>query len=89
MSALRKNSQTKFIHIKSLAGEPCIISSDLLEDVKLLRPTSVRLLKKGNKLVLTLKKGQEAILYTGEKPAAFIIKANTLNPNEMNSWGVK
>jgi hypothetical protein len=39
--------------------------------------------------VLTLKKGQEAILYTGEKPAAFIIKAKALNPNEMNSWGVK
>jgi hypothetical protein len=89
VSALRKNGQTKFIHIKSLAGEPCIIQSDLMQDVKLEGPPSVQLLKKGNKWVLTLKKGQEAVLYSGAKPASFVIKANSLNVNEMNSWGVK
>jgi hypothetical protein len=45
-----------------LAGEPCVIQSDLLEDVKLAGPTSVQLLKKGNKWVLTLKKGQNDTL---------------------------
>jgi len=35
------------------------------------------------------KKGQEAVLYSGAKPAAFVIKANSLNVNEMNSWGVR
>jgi alpha-L-fucosidase 2 len=89
VSAVRMNGKTKFIHVKSLAGEPCIIASDLLEDVKLVAPPSVKLLKKGNQWVLTLKKGQEAIIYTGKKPASFTIKANSLNPNEMNSWGVK
>jgi hypothetical protein len=89
VSALRKNGQTKFIHIKSLAGEPCIIQSDLMQDVKLEGPPSVQLLKKGNKWVLTLKKGQEVVLYSGDKPASFVIKANSLNLNEMNSWGVK
>ena len=89
VSALRKNGQTKFIHIKSLAGEPCIIQSDLLNDVHLEAPKSVRLIKRGNQWLLSLKKGQEAILYSGKKPAAFIIQANSLNPNEMNSWGVK
>jgi hypothetical protein len=72
-----------------LAGEPCIIQADLIDDVKLAGPPSVQLLKKGNKWVLTLKKGQEAVLYTGKIPASFVIKANSLNLNEMNSWGVK
>lgn len=89
VSALRNKGQTKFIHIKSLAGEPCIIQADLIDDVKLAGPPSVQLLKKGNKWVLTLKKGQEAVLYTGKIPASFVIKANSLNLNEMNSWGVK
>jgi hypothetical protein len=89
VSALRKNGQTKFIHIKSLAGEPCIIQSDLMQDVKLEGPPSVQLLRKGNKWVITLKKGQEVVLYSGAKPASFVIKANSLNLNEMNSWGVK
>ena len=36
LSAKRENGKSRFIHIKSLAGEPCIIQSDLPDDVKVI-----------------------------------------------------
>lgn len=89
VSASRLNGQTKFIHIKSLAGAPCIIQSDLINDVKLLGPPLVTFTKTGNKWVINLKKGQEVILFTGAKPKNFTIKPNPLSSNVMNSWGLK
>lgn len=89
VSALREKGYTKFIHIKSLSGEPCIIKSDMLKDVKMLGPHSVKMVIKQNKIILMIKKGQEIILYTGKKPKSFNIQANSLQPYEMNSWGVK
>ena len=36
---------------------------------------------------LELKKGEEVILYSGNRPGSFVIAALPVNPQEMNSWG--
>jgi len=89
LSAKRENGKTRFIHIKSLAGEPCTIQSDLPADVKIIGITSNRLQQKNGKIILDLKKGEEVILYTGPKPSTFVIDALPMAKKDMNQWGLK
>jgi hypothetical protein len=89
VSAKRENGKTQFIHVKSLAGEPCIIQSDLPADVKVIGIASNRLQQKNGKIVLDLKKGEEAVLYTGPKPPFFLIDALPMAKKDMNQWGLK
>ena len=89
VSAKRENGKTQFIHIKSLAGEPCIIQSDLPPDVKIIGIPSNRLQQKNGKIMLDLKKGEEAVLYTGQKPPNFVIDALPMVKKDMNQWGLK
>ena len=89
VSAKRENGKTQFIHVKSLAGEPCIIQSDLPADVKMIGIAPSRLQHKNGKIILDLKKGEEAVLYTGPKPPFFVIDALPMAKKDMNQWGLK
>jgi hypothetical protein len=89
VTAMRKEGKTQFIHIKSLAGAPCIIQTDLQGLVKLIRPASTKIKQQQGLIELTLKKGEEAIIYTGEQPASFEIKDLPIMADKMNSWGVR
>jgi len=89
VSAVRKNGKTLFVRIKSLAGEPCMIKSDLTADLKLIGPANTNLIQINGLLMLNLKKGEEVIIYSGEKPKSFSISGLTINPKERNSWGVR
>jgi alpha-L-fucosidase 2 len=89
VSASREAGKTKFIRIRSLAGEPCIIKCDMKEDnIKLIAPKTVTMKINKEKIVLeNLKKGEEAILYSGDKPDKFIVKPLPSNKNDHNQWG--
>ncbi|MDP4275073.1 MAG: hypothetical protein Q8907_12410 [Bacteroidota bacterium] len=87
VSAAREAGKTKFIRIKSLAGEPCIIKCDLEGKIKLIAPKTVLLKKRNNEIALNLKKGEEAILYVGEKPDNFIIHPLSMVGKKFNQWG--
>ena len=89
VSAVRKNGRTQFIHIKSLAGAPCIMQTDFSNDVKLIGPKTANMFVKDGRIQVQLKKGEEAVLYTGEKPASFAISQIAVNTAGMNSWGVR
>lgn len=89
ITAMRKEGKTQFIHIKSLAGAACIIQTDLQGLVKLMGPASAKMKQQQGRIELTLKKGEEAIIYTGEQPASFIIKDLPITADKMNSWGVR
>lgn len=89
VSAKRENGKTQFIHVKSLAGEPCIIQSDLPADVKMIGIAPGRLQHKNGKIILDLKKGEEAVLYTGPMPPFFLIDALPMAKKDMNQWGLK
>ena len=88
VSAKREDGKTKFLHIKSLAGEPCIIQSDLPLDVNIMGVPSNRLQHKNGKIILDLRKGEEAILYVGKKPASFVVEALPMAKEDMNQWGL-
>jgi hypothetical protein len=89
VSAKRENGKTQFIHVKSLAGESCIIQSDLPDDVKMIGIAPSRLQYKNGRIILDLKKGEEAVLYTGQKPPIFLIDALPMAKKDMNQWGLK
>ena len=89
VSAVRKDGKTQFIRIRSLAGEPCLIRTDMEGEIKLEGPKSANLRQQNGLITLTIGKGEEAVLYTGNKPETFTISAIPMKPEQVNSWGVK
>jgi alpha-L-fucosidase 2 len=70
VSASRKNGNTEWVRIKSLAGEPCRIAPSLVGEVK----ATVPIQRKGDGIYeLTLAKGAEAILHVGDQPPAAVV----------------
>jgi len=89
ISAVRKNGKTSFMHIKSLAGESCKIKSDLYGHAKLIASKATQLHEQNGLIEIDLKKGEEAIIYTGDRPISFTINEIPIKATEMNSWGVR
>lgn len=87
ISAVRHKGKTRFIHIKSLAGEPCIIEADFAGQVRLVGPETTRLRSEDGRIEINLQKGEEAVLYVGRKPRAFVISEVPQSRDEMNPWG--
>ena len=61
VSAVRKGGKTSFIRIKNLAGEPCILRTDMANPVVKAGNATLTLQKEGEYL-LDLKKGESVIL---------------------------
>lgn len=89
VSAVRENGHTQFIRIKSLAGAPCYIKSDLGKEIKMSGSGLAHLKNKEGLLELSLPKGEEVVLYTGKKPTQFIIQAVATSEQEQNFWGTQ
>ncbi|MEY8688186.1 hypothetical protein AB9N12_19380 [Bacteroides sp. AN502(2024)] len=81
------NHKTEFIHIKSLAGEPCIITTDIVNPVfKGGRNFTVQSLE-NNTYRIDLKKGEEVFISPkGEEPE-FII--SPITHTSQNYFGLK
>ena len=63
VSASRKQGKTEFVHIKSLAGEPCIVMTDISNPVFTgKRDFIIKSVNNGTYLI-DLKKGEEIIMY--------------------------
>jgi hypothetical protein len=88
VTAVRERGKTKFIQVKSLAGEPCIIQTDLTKNVKCIGPATANMHWNNGIIELNLKKGESAILYEGKKPASFVVEAMPGNNKYVNSWGL-
>jgi hypothetical protein len=89
VSAVRKGGKTQFIRIKSLEGEPCKIKSDFTDEVKLIGPESATIRRIDGLIEVNLKKGEEAVLFTGKMPGSFVISALPSKREAINSWGVR
>jgi alpha-L-fucosidase 2 len=89
ITAVRKAGKTKFISIKSLAGAPCVIQSDFMGEINITGVPKARMQRQDDRIIIHLKKGEEALLYTGETQARFVVSALPVNSSEQNSWGVK
>jgi alpha-L-fucosidase len=89
ISAVRKGGRTQFVRVKSLAGEPCRIQCDLPEPVRWIGPETVNLRRNHGAIELDLKKGEEAILYSGDVPPSLDIAPLPVPGETNNAWGLK
>ena len=87
VSAKRKEGKTEFIHIKSLAGEPCIIMTDIANPIfEGKRTFSVQSFDK-NIYQVDLKKGEEVLIYSKGTAPEFII--SPITNSSKNHFGLK
>ena len=86
VSAVRKGGQTQWVRVQSLAGEPCRIKPALAGDVHATVP--MKKLDDGS-YELALKKGEEALLYTGAQPPPAMMQAFPADPAMCNFYGLK
>jgi len=89
VSARRKDGRTLFVGVKSLAGEPCRIRTDLAEPI-VAEGVSHPTIKRINGLLeLDLKKGEEAVLFTQGTVKPFEIGPLASQSGVVNAWGCK
>jgi len=88
VSAVRKNGLTKFIEVKSLAGEPCVLQTDFKGEVHVLGVEKSRMGQQASRISLKLRKGETAILYVGEKPIDLNVRELASKRESWNAWGV-
>ena len=88
VSAVRENGSTKFIHIKSLAEATCRIKTGFAGKVQFSGPKTARFRQDQDLLLMDLKKGEEAILFTGKRPESFAVMPLAIIASETNSWGI-
>jgi hypothetical protein len=90
VSARRAAGKTQFVRVKSLAGEPCRIMPGLEGKVEVSgpRPFNLKELKRGV-FELDLKKGEEAVLWSGEAILAPHIAPIPAERGKCNVYGLK
>jgi hypothetical protein len=89
ISSVRKNGRTSFIKIKSLAGEVCKLKTDFTEQYHVLGANKVKISNQNGLLVFKLSKGEEIVIYQGQKPKDYTIKPLETKVENRNQWGVK
>jgi len=90
VSAARKDGQTQWVRVKSLLGEPCRIRPNLPGRVRVSGKRKFALHDLGDGVyTLDLKKGEEALLYTGETVPVPAIKPLPAQEGKCNRYGLK
>ncbi|MGG1513981.1 glycoside hydrolase family 95-like protein [Paenibacillus oryzisoli] len=78
VSAVRSEGTTAWIRVKSLAGQPCRIQTDMQGDIRMSGGTAVQLRSLGGGVFeLELPQGEEAVLYSADHPAAAAAAASS------------
>ena len=89
VSARRAAGKTEWIRIESLAGESCRVQHGLDGMVKTHGRREFRVNDRGNGIIeIDLKRGESAVLYSGEKLPDLAIAPLDSN-DSANPWGVK
>lgn len=88
VTAVRENGSTKFFSIESLAGEPCVVKSDIKVD-SLLTSSNVKITKKSDYVFsVSIQKNQQITFYKSGTPD-FKLKNIVKDGVENNYWGSK
>jgi hypothetical protein len=90
ISARRENGKTSFVRIKSLAGEPCVISP-AMEGIPLITGTNeIKPVEMGKGCYrLDMSQGEEVILYPGDRKPDFIMEPLASDPKSINHFGIR
>jgi hypothetical protein len=87
VSAKRKDGRTRWISVKSLAGEPCRVWTDLTGPIQVSGAMQMTLQPREGMIDLKLKKGQQVILCrAGESPSLDIVPLPAQS-GRSNSYG--
>jgi len=90
VSAEHKDGQTQWVRVKSLHGEPCRIKPNLPGTVRVSGERAFELHDVGDGIyTLDLKKGEEALLYTGDTVPAPTIKPFPAQEGKGNRYGLR
>jgi hypothetical protein len=89
VSAERRGGRTLWVHVRSLAGEPCRVQPNLSGPAQLLvngQPKPLAPTPDGL-YTLPLAKGDEAVLYTGDRCPPLVARPVPADPEACNAWG--
>ncbi len=86
VSAIRRDGNTSWVRIESLAGEPCRVKPNFTGAFACDRPDKLKELGNGV-YELALKKGEAAVLYQGRREQA--VQPCDLGGQQPNAWGLK
>ncbi|MDP4624933.1 MAG: hypothetical protein NWT08_07330 [Akkermansiaceae bacterium] len=90
LSAVRKDGETQFVSIKSRAGEPCVLSSDLSGKVRVEGIPEDRVKSTADGVFeIDLRAGEEVLLFAeGLEGKASVLPVDP-HPKKLNSFGLK
>ena len=89
VSAVREKGRTKFVRIRSLAGESCRIIPGLAGEIRVSGKRRFDLQEVSPGVyTLDLKKGEEAFLWTGKRLPDLIIAPLPADKEKLNSFGL-
>ncbi len=90
VSAVRKGGKTQFVKIKSLAGEPLLVKSDLGSTAKIKGGRKFTITNKGNGVIgVGLKKGEEVVIYENSYKGDFSVQPVAVTDGKPNYWGLQ
>ncbi len=90
VSARRRDGQTQWVRVKSLAGEPCRIKPNLRGPVRMSGKRTFALRDLGDGIYsLDIEKGEEVLLYTGETLPTPVIKPLPAQKEKCKRYGLK
>lgn len=89
VSAARENGETQFIRVKSLAGEPCRLKTDMDAPLEVVKGPEVDLTNIGNNLYeLDLSKGESVVIMPEGASREATISPLPPEKGKMNSFGL-
>lgn len=88
VSASRQKGKTKFVSITSLAGEPCVVKTDLIDPIIYGEKKDRLQLMKNNEYRLFLKKGETVVLMSRNDRTDFSIRPLP-SSSDLHFWGGK
>jgi alpha-L-fucosidase 2 len=90
VSARREAGRTKWVGIKSLAGEPCRLRCHFDELPGVKGPPGCVLMRRDrpDEFELSLGRGEEAVVYSGSAPSGFVLSPLTEQASPANRWGI-
>jgi hypothetical protein len=91
VSASRKQGKTEWVYVKSLSGEPCIITiPDWEQAVQINKDNKISIAKLAEgEFKIDLNSGEEIVLVSDRKNTGILVKSITHSSKEKNSYGVK
>ena len=89
ISAVRKNGETRWVHIKSLAGGVCNIHPGITGALKFRGSIVPQKMPEDGLYSIEMKQGEEIILYKNEADLSFAINEVPIENGKQNYWGSK